>query len=252
MLNLSKFFRKKSLGPRSIWDTLYDLYLDFEYRCITPWWHRSGDEGNSEIFFPESKYDPIKLKKIEECLGLKCEDYFHFLEFYNGLNVGQWHILSCEDIDKMIPVSIKEFNKLPIMFWDIDYRGNTEVAEDDAMAPEICYIAKAGNILVYVRDEPALISNSFEEFMSECVFGPRYLEFGEEDATYRFLQRFIKEKDEEQTKFFKKFGKHSDEDENPARDPRIMTGYRKAKLDMAQQTYEQTKDLPAGTPIHFK
>jgi hypothetical protein len=269
MLNLSKFFGRKKMKPRSVWDTLYDLYCDFEYKSVTSWWHRSGDEKNANIFFPEKKCNSIELKKIKKSLEPECENYFRFLEFYNGLTCGQWCFLDVDwdffnyetTVRKGTTSNIKD-KMFPIAFGDALHE--YEATKDDTtVRVNSYYISTTGAIfsllsLVSVRSkadleqEPVLVSNSFEEFMNECVFGPRYLEFGEEDATYRFLQQFIREKDQEQAEFFEKFGKRFDENENPARDPRIMTKLRESRFIIPRQINEQIKDWPEGTRIHLE
>jgi hypothetical protein len=95
------------------------------------------------------------------------------------------------------------------------------------------------------------ISGSFEEFMRECVLGPRYPEFGKEDATYHFVQWYLKNQAQLDEQELKKYGVCNDVDRNPTRDPRIITGLREMGHDIARQTYEQTKDLPPGTKIGF-
>jgi hypothetical protein len=283
MLNLrtTKFFRKKNLGPKSIWDTLYDLYCDFEYKGTTPWWHRSGDEGNANIFFPENKYNLLELKKIKNFLGPKCKDYLRFLEFYNGLTCGQWHFFPTDDPKDQIKLIYKletairhntasdiEGKMLPMAIDEADHYysfniDTTDSANDTLPVTHLYCISTTGAIFsmlffeslqnkVDLEQKPVPVSNSFKEFMNECVLGPRYLEFGEEDATYRFLQQFIREKDQEQAEFFEKFGKRYDENENPARDPRIMTKLRESRFIIPKKISEQTKDWPEGTRIHFE
>jgi hypothetical protein len=244
MLNLSKSFREKNLGPRSIWDTLYDMYCYYE----------EGGEYNGEFSF-DCESDPIKLQRIKEFLGSKCEDYFRFINFYNGITFGQWYLMDDKFIDEVIAdhrkVSGNKGNKLPIA---LHYpEGFREHIPGDGRANIIeCYLTTGEFVVTYLNEVPYVISQSFEEFMHECVLGPRYLEFGEEDASYHFLQKLIKKKDEEQADFFRKFGKRSDEDENPTRDPRVMTGYRKYRIDVASQIYEQTKNWPDGIPYRLE
>lgn len=67
-------------------------------------------------------------------------------------------------------------------------------------ADEVC-ISKSGAVWIIYTDrdeEPKQISNSFTEFMDECVFGDRYLEFNggnENDDAYRFI-KFFRESNE--------------------------------------------------------
>jgi hypothetical protein len=159
-------------------------------------------------------------------------------------------------IDEVIAAYRKEFgsnrgNKLLIA---LHYpKGFREPIPDDGEANVIeCYLTTGDFVVTYLNEVPYVISQSFEEFMSECVLGPRYLEFGEEDASYRLLRQIIKEKDKERAEFFERFGKRSDKDENPTRDPRFMTSYRKYRIDRANQIYEQTKDWPDGIPYRLE
>jgi hypothetical protein len=252
--------RHKDQKTRSIWDTLYDLYCHMEEGAI------SGinvfkDEEDTLIIFGDAKNVPAKLKELKAVLGPKCEDYFRFLEFYNGITLGHWNIHP-DKIPNLVIADANNttdgnrINKLPIATYYADVFDMSGVIATrgkeisfDSLTPY--YLSATGEVLVYCEGDPVLISHSFEEFMGECVLGPRYLEFGEEDATYRFLQQFEKSHAQSETEYLKKYGRRSDEDRNPTRDPRIITGYREVGLDMARQTYEQTKGLPAGTVVNF-
>jgi hypothetical protein len=264
----------------NMWDILYDLYCHVEERHIS---HivLYEDEEKAEICFSEDKCDPTELKKIKKFLGPKCGDYSRFLEFYNGMTLGQWHFFAPDDPDFMVmeiynyEIVIRENTAsdikdkmLPIAIDNADHytektNDNLGKAKDVPLNIRDYCISKTGAIfslpsMVSIRDkaeleqEPVLISHSFQEFMTECVLGPRYLEFCEEDATYRFLRQFLKNHTEVDAETLKEFGSCNDRDRNPTRDPRIMTGLMEEGRDLARQTYEQTKDLPAGTPIDFE
>jgi hypothetical protein len=252
--------RPKCQKARSIWDTLYDLYCHIEEREI------SGinvfkDEEDALIFFNDAKNIPAELKKIKAVLGPKCEDYFRFLEFYNGATFGHWNIYSDKIPNLVIAdanntVDDNGINKLPIATYYADVCDMSSVVATrgkeipfDSLTSY--YLSLSGKVLVYCKGDPVLVSHSFEEFVGECILGFRYLEFGKEDATYRFLQQFEKSHAQSEAEYLKKYGRRSDEDRNPTRDPRIITGYREVGLDIARQTYEQTKNLPPGTKIDF-
>jgi hypothetical protein len=244
---------------RSIWDDLYDLYCHVEERCIS---HLSSGE-DINISFPERACDLVELKKIRDFLGPKCEDYLRFLEFYNGMTLGQWFFFSTDDPDGGI---------VQLYHIEIALRENTPSNIEGKMLPMAIdkarpysngyYISKSGAIFSLPSEsskqekpnfdqEPILISPSFEEFMRECVLGTRYPEFGKEDATYRFVQRYLKDQAKLDEEELQKYGVCNDVDRNPTRDPRIITSLREMGRDMARQTYEQTKGLPAGTVVNF-
>lgn len=236
----------------SMWDTLYYLYCRNEERIISEV-TLGLEEAESHIYFPKDACNRTALKNIDEFLGPKCKDYVRFLEFYNGPALGQWHFFAPYDPELSI-----------IQLYNVEMKMRRGTASDieEKMLPmafisnaHAYYIAKTGAVFSLLsfssiqssadlKQKPVLVSNSFEDFMSECVLGRRYPEFGKEDATYRYIQ--IRSKGE--ADLDEEYG--SDEDENPTRDPRIMTSLREAGLDIARQTYEQMKDLPEGTRIN--
>jgi len=239
----------------SLWDVLYALYCRNEERIISGV-TLSEEEAEANIHFPEEACNRFALEEIKSFLEPECEDYIRFLKFYNGPTLGQWHFFAPYDPDLSIIRLYNVEKKLR--------KGTPSDIEEKmlhmAFIPDshTYYIAKNGAVFSLLsfssaqdsddfdlRQEPVLISDSFEEFMSECVLGHRYPEFAGEDATYHYIQ----ERSRAEAELDEKYG--SDEDENPTRDPRIMTGLREVGRDLARQTCEQTKDLPAGTPIHF-
>jgi hypothetical protein len=235
-----------------MWDVLYSLYCRNEERIISEV-TLCPEEAEAHIYFPENACNRIALKEIEDFLGTKCKDYIRFLEFYNGPALGQWHFFAPYD---------PELSIVQIYNVEMELRKGTASDIENKMLPmafisnaHAYYIAKMGAIFSLLsfssiqneadlEQEPLLVNRSFEEFINECVLGRRYPEFGKEDATYRYIQKHSKNEAE----LDEKYG--SDEDENPTRDPRIMTSLREVGLDVAKQTYEQMKDLPEGTRIN--
>jgi hypothetical protein len=230
-----------------MWDILYDLHGDIEFQNLSRLLAK-----DIMIDFPDWECNPRELEEISLFLGRKVsENYVRFLQFYNGLLLGQWLFFSAN-----IHVSEK-MNVMYMYFFESEVRKGTSSDITDKMLPIatnndiMCYLAKTGEVFslpwpdnkaLYSR-EPILVSNFFEEFIDECVLGPRYLEFGKKDETYGYLQRFLKNK----IKLDSEYG--NDEDENPTRDPRIMTGLRRTKHELAEQIVEQTKDWPEGTKV---
>jgi hypothetical protein len=241
----------KMRSKKSMWDILYDLYCITEYSRFS----HISNEHEYVVNFTDSKCNQVALDEIRIFLRPKADkSYVRFLEFYNGLTLGQWVFLGAFSDEKEASLDV-----IYVYDCEAEMRENTPSDIMDKMLPIatnndiMCYLSKTGEVFSLpwpdnkelYSQEPLLVNRSFEEFMNECVLGPRYLEFGKEDEAYRYLQWCIKANAE----LDRKHG--DDKDENPTRDPRIVTSLREMGRDMARQTYEQTKGLPAGTKIGF-
>jgi len=254
---LHKILTKKRSGGkrvRSMWDNLYDLYCQIEQDVLS----HLHVKGTDMIGFPNWKCERRELEKISTFLGAKIsEDYIRFLEFYNGLLLGQWLFFSAN--------TDRESRQNVMSLYELESGLTQGTASDitDKMLPVvtnknlICYLARTGEVFsriwtddkVLLSRAPTLISHSFREFMEECVLGTRYLEFGEEDETYQYLQWYLESQAKADAEELEKYGVCNDVDRNPTRDPRIITSLREAGRDVARQTYEQVKDWPEGTKI---
>jgi len=230
-----------------MWDILYDLYGDVEFRNLSHLVAR-----DVMIDFPDWECNSKELAEISSFLGPEIsKDYVRFLQFYNGMQLGQWVFFSANmRMDE-------KMNVMYMYFFESEMRKNTASDITDRMLPLVtnnditCYLAKTGKVFSLpwpdnkslYSQTPAPVSRSFEEFMRECVLGPRYLAFSEEDATYRYLQGFLRDRIKSNSEY------GNDEDENPTRDPGIMTGLRRTRHELAEQIVKQTKDWPAGTKV---
>jgi hypothetical protein len=238
-------------NKKSMWDILYDLYLHMEHNYLS---HVSDANKDVCVDFPDWECNQLALYEIRSFLQPKADkDYVRFLEFYNGLTLGQWVFLGA-----FPDVKDASLDVMYVYDCEAKMRKNTPSDITDKMLPiainndTMCYLAKTGDVfsLPWTNDrtlysqEPVLVSHSFEEFMNECVLGPRYPEFGKEDATYHYLQQRL----EIEAELDRDFG--NDKNENPARDPQIITGLRCTSRELAKQTAEQIKDLPEGTRIN--
>ena len=148
-----------------------------------------------EIFFSWTKYDESIVTWIKSILPNVDNEYIEFLKNYNGLAIGQWALLSTN-----WDLTIKEvFNAENMLREGTQSDINNSVIPIAIDASNTYYINYKNGIIQMNEEDFSIparkIANSFEEFMNDCVFGERYLEFNggnKEDEVYDYLKTFYK------------------------------------------------------------
>ena len=152
---------------------------------------RSGLQSilSVEVFFETPiENDIIELLTIYRFLP---DNYIEFLQNYNGGLIGRFMMFGADGVVPIVAIKAAEsVNSIGKKLFE----KNCPIAA--LSNKNIIYLASDRTIWEFYKNNNfsvGKIANSFEEFMNDCVFGERYLEFNgndKNDEVYDYLKTF--------------------------------------------------------------
>lgn len=155
-------------------------------------WHTDDDRAFWQGVCIEISFgspEKIIFNKMKEIEYLP-EEYFRVVEKYDSFLVGKFGLRPTRVVHE------KFFYKDNADYvWSIGWLGDFFSDEKNFYFQKEIYISNNGSIIMRNLYDESLefIASSFFEFMNDCIFGERYLEFNGGDAsdnTYGFLKTF--------------------------------------------------------------
>lgn len=140
-----------------------------------------------DVTFEESKWQPGEFEEIQKEYPFLPPSYIDFIRKYDSIGIAWVTFFGSKGAHI---ISLKE--KL---------EGLKDVLNGKyfpfAKLPSGCLYAfnEKGEVLYFIREDfdfkkPTKIADTFEEFVSECILGKRYLEFNYENSLfYQFLKK---------------------------------------------------------------